>query len=379
MLDAIVPPGRQPVARIGETIDLHGHHLDGTGRAVLLSTTASRSSRRSPRPAAERRDASCSSRSRWRRPGDFPVGVYRVCAGLVRAGRDRAARDEPAGAGARARRSRDLPMTVVRDGAGDRDASRSTSRPALRAGQTRVAGARRHAGVPPQPFARPTDHARRSSSRTRRPGIAPRRACASTAIDSPIIDRRPTPPVFLDQRIDITMSVAERTRRLESRPTSACWSARVGAAQAPAQRPRRATRRTDASRRARDVAAHAGAGRDRPARRSSSACRAFERDVLLLVRRRRDGRRSSPRCAPRRGRRRSAYATFGLALAALARSALERADAGAPAAPLAPGRGRAGDAALATARLAHRRARAALPRRRQLPRRAPATAVRGVP
>ena len=35
-LEALTPPGGQIVARLGETIDLTGHHLDGTGRTVLL-------------------------------------------------------------------------------------------------------------------------------------------------------------------------------------------------------------------------------------------------------------------------------------------------------------------------------------------------------
>ena len=35
-LEAVAPPGGQPVARLGEIIDLTGHHLDGTGRTVLL-------------------------------------------------------------------------------------------------------------------------------------------------------------------------------------------------------------------------------------------------------------------------------------------------------------------------------------------------------
>ncbi len=36
MLTAVVPPARQPVARIGDTIDLQGHDLDGTNREVRL-------------------------------------------------------------------------------------------------------------------------------------------------------------------------------------------------------------------------------------------------------------------------------------------------------------------------------------------------------
>jgi len=35
-LSAVVPPLRQPVARIGDTIDLQGHHLEGTAREVVL-------------------------------------------------------------------------------------------------------------------------------------------------------------------------------------------------------------------------------------------------------------------------------------------------------------------------------------------------------
>ena len=37
MLDAVVPPAQQPVAQLGDTIDLNGHHLDGTGREVVLA------------------------------------------------------------------------------------------------------------------------------------------------------------------------------------------------------------------------------------------------------------------------------------------------------------------------------------------------------
>src|SRR5690606_31676819 len=35
-IEAILPAAGQPVARLGETLDLRGHHLDGASREVLL-------------------------------------------------------------------------------------------------------------------------------------------------------------------------------------------------------------------------------------------------------------------------------------------------------------------------------------------------------
>ena len=197
LLDAIVPAGRQPVARLGEVIDLTGHHLDGTNREVVFLND---------RFAIEETLAAAGTGGAalvqvtipLARAADFPVGVYRVGARLVGPG-ETDPRETNRLAMTIAPHLTGLPAVVVRDGAGT--ASFNVSfHPTLRAGQTVVLVLGQQE-VAPQPFTPPAtslafaiedapvgDHL----ARLRIDGI-----------DSPVIDRSVTPPRFLDQRIEI--------------------------------------------------------------------------------------------------------------------------------------------------------------------------------
>jgi hypothetical protein len=198
MLEAVVPPGRQPVARMGEVIDLVGHHLDGTGRAVLLTND---------RFQIEQTIAALGTGGPGliqftiplAQPNDFPVGAYRVGAQVVRP-----AETEPRQTNrlalTLAPEMTGLPMNVVRDGA-ETATFNINFRPALRAGQTvtLVLGTQEFA---PQAFVPPTTtlsfviaHAPLGQHLAR---------LRIDGIDSPIIDLSAEPPVFLDQRIEIT-------------------------------------------------------------------------------------------------------------------------------------------------------------------------------
>lgn len=200
-LEAVVPAGGQPVARLGETIDLDGHHLDGTGRAVLLTND-----RFGIEQSLAALDAGGAALLRFAIPNDraadFPVGVYRVGARITRPG-ETAPRDSNRLALTLAPELIGLPLNVARDG--DGTASFSIDfRPVLRAGQrvALVLGQREYA---PQPFVAPVtrlDFVIPDAPPAPPPGHLAR--LRIDGIDSPIVDRAVRPPVFLDRRIVIT-------------------------------------------------------------------------------------------------------------------------------------------------------------------------------
>jgi hypothetical protein len=197
-LEAVKPSDSQPVARLGETIDLEGHHLDGTGRTVLLSNdrfeveqsiaamgTGGAALIQFSIPAAQ--------------AASFPVGVWRVGARVVRPG-ETEPRETNRLALTLAPDITGLPMSVVRDGNGTASFTLNFL-PALRAGQRAVLvlGQQEFA---PQAYVPPVtalnfviEDAPVGSHLAR---------LRIDGIDSPIIDRAAKPPVFLDRRITIT-------------------------------------------------------------------------------------------------------------------------------------------------------------------------------
>ena len=201
MLTAAVPPLRQPVARIGDTIDLRGNFLDGSGREVLLSNDrfeVETTIAALPPPAT-----GANTLLRFELAAalavTLPVGVYRVGARLLRAG-DPAPRETNRIALTLAPQMTNLPLAVVRDGAGTA-AFTVNFTPSLRAGQSvqLVLGqdefAPQAAALPATSlnFVIPNAPAGSLLARLRIDGI-----------ESPIIDLSQEPPAipgFLDQRV----------------------------------------------------------------------------------------------------------------------------------------------------------------------------------
>jgi hypothetical protein len=204
-VEAVAPAGGQPVARLGETIDLAGHHLDGTGRSALLMND-----RFEIEQSITAMGTGGAALLRFVIPiaqaADFPVGVYRVGARVQRTG-EPAPRDSNRLAMTLAPELTGLPLNVALDGG---TASFTINfRPALRAGQsvTLVLGQQEFA---PQPFTPPAsslDFVIENAPVSPPPpaGQAPGHLARLRidGIDSPVIDRAATPPVFLNQRIVI--------------------------------------------------------------------------------------------------------------------------------------------------------------------------------
>lgn len=200
-LEAVVPPGGQPVARLGETIKLTGHHLDGTGPTVLLSND-----RFEINAEIAALGAGGTTLMQFSIPvadaADFPVGVYRVGARVLRSG-EIEPRDSNRLALTLAPELTGLPINVVRDGTGSASFTLNFY-PALRAGQ-QVALVLGQQEFAPQAFVAPTsslDFVIANAPVKPAPGhLAQLRI---DGIDSPIIDRSAAPPVFRNQRIVIT-------------------------------------------------------------------------------------------------------------------------------------------------------------------------------
>ena len=198
MLEVLAPHDGQPVARLDQIIDLQGHHLDGTGRTVLLSND---------RFGIEQSLAALATGGptlmQFTIPGaqalDFPVGAYRVGARVLRPGEPQP-RETNRLAMTLAPDLLGLPMSVVRDGAGAASFTLNFT-PALRAGQ-QVSLVLGQQEIAPQPFVPPV---------TALDFVIPLAPVGAhlarlriDGIDSPIINRAVTPPVFLDQRINIS-------------------------------------------------------------------------------------------------------------------------------------------------------------------------------
>jgi uncharacterized protein DUF4255 len=197
-LDAIVPPGGQPVVRLGETVDLVGHDLDGTGRTVLLTNDRFEIDQ-AILAMGTGRAALIQFSIGVGQAADFPVGLYRVGAQVQRPG-ETLPRETNRLAMTIAPDITGLPITVVRDGAGTASFTLDF-RPELRAGQpvALVLGQQEFA---PQAFAAPV---------TALDFVIPNAPVGShfarlriDGIDSPIIDRSVEPPVFLNRRVIIT-------------------------------------------------------------------------------------------------------------------------------------------------------------------------------
>ncbi len=204
LLSAVVPPLNQPVARIGDQVDLQGTHLDGTDRRVrwvndrLEIDTSIAADATPPAGAATLVQVTLASGL----AATLPVGVYGVSATLV-VPTEAAPRETNRVTAVLAPNMTNLPLTVHRVGGTASFTIRFT--PSLRSGQTALLVLEQDEYLPQPPAAFPASQL---------DFVIPDAPVASLlarlridGIDSPIIDLSaapPTLPSFLDQRVDIS-------------------------------------------------------------------------------------------------------------------------------------------------------------------------------
>jgi hypothetical protein len=204
MLTAVVPPLHQPVARIGDTIDLRGHDLDGANREVRLVNERFRVDAVIPALAPPATgagglvqftlDASLAA--------TLPVGVYSATVRVIRPG-ETDARETNRLAMVLAPQMTNLPLAVTRDGAGAADISIDFV-PALRDGQTVVLALGESEYLPQATGSPPTSLAFTVPDAPAASLLARLRI---DGIESPIIDlsqEPPATPAFLNQRVVIS-------------------------------------------------------------------------------------------------------------------------------------------------------------------------------
>ncbi len=199
MIEAVVPAGGQPVARLGETVDLVGHHLAGTGRQALLRNERLVVDEALAATNADEAVALMQFVIPTARADDFPVGLYQV-SGRVRRPGETDPRTTNRLAVVVAPEITNLPLSVTRDGSGAASFN-LTFHPELRVGQSVFLLLGQQAFAPQSftppvadlDFVVPDAPVGNHLARLRIDGI-----------DSPIINHAATPPTFFDFRIDIS-------------------------------------------------------------------------------------------------------------------------------------------------------------------------------
>jgi hypothetical protein len=203
LLTAAMPPDRQPVAAIGDTVRLEGLNLDGTGREVVLTSDRLEVEAvipelppvSPPEPVDRVVDFSLAGQA-----AALPAGLYRVAVRLVRPG-ETTPRETNRVALTIVPRMTNLPLVVAR--APDGSASFTVEfTPALRAGQRAVLvlGSAEHepqggAASPAMELSFVVADAPEGTHLAR---------LRIDDVESPIIDRSTEPPTFLDRTVRFT-------------------------------------------------------------------------------------------------------------------------------------------------------------------------------
>jgi hypothetical protein len=192
-IENVTVTNKQPVASVGVTLNLAGHHLDGSARTIIFAN--SRFAIEQEVPAAPGNSAS----SMQVVVPDVPAGVYQVVARVVRPEETESRTSNQLAATVGPQITTPLPMSVVRDASGAATVTLSCQ-PAVIPGQQvlLLMGADQ---VSVQPFSTATNTltfivegaaAGEHLVRLRVDGI-----------DSPLIDRLATPPAFFNHRIAV--------------------------------------------------------------------------------------------------------------------------------------------------------------------------------
>lgn len=193
-IESAVPASRDPAATVGAAVNVTGHHLDGTNPVIVLSSTRLQTEQEVPAlPGA-------SDTSMQAVVPTLPVGIYQVSIRVVRPDESQPRTSNRLALAIGPRIVTPLPISVARDGAGTATITLDCQ-PQVRPGQpaSLLLGAR-------EVFAEPFSVA--TGALTFVVEAAPLGEhlvrLRVDGIESAIVNRTATPPVFLDRRITIT-------------------------------------------------------------------------------------------------------------------------------------------------------------------------------
>lgn len=194
-IQSIVPRSLQPTATVGNVVDINGHHLNGSGGTVRMTNERFQLSHDVGIEAG-----GTGTRVSFTVP-DVPVGIYQVLLSVVRPGEEDPRTSNQLALVIGPEITTALPINVAR--AGDGTATISLAfHPEARPGQTvsLLLGGQSEVVAPPIESATDTldflvEHAPVGEHLVR---------LRVDGIESPIIDRLATPPVFFNHRVNIT-------------------------------------------------------------------------------------------------------------------------------------------------------------------------------
>ena len=199
-IESVAPANGQPAATVGAPLDLIGHHLDGTERVAVFSNARfgidQEEAGENQDEAAEK--GNVASNVRVVVPS-LPVGVYQVAVRLVRPN-DTEPRTSNQLAMTLGPEVTAFPATVARDGSGTASITVSC-KPDIRPGQ-RVSLLLGASEATAQPLSTATSTVTFAVEQA--PVGVHLVRLRVDGIDSPLIDRLATPPVFFEKRIEIT-------------------------------------------------------------------------------------------------------------------------------------------------------------------------------
>lgn len=193
-IETVSPTSKQSAATVGATVDISGHHLDGTDWSVLLSNTRLQIEAEVTDVIGE------SSTSVPFTAPDIPVGIYQLTLRVVRPGETEPRTSNQLAVIIGPEITTAWPMSVARDGAGTAVITLDCQ-PQVRPEQrvSLLLGTRE---VPAEPFNTAT---RTLSFVVEAASVGDYLARLRVdGIDSAIIERAATPPVFLNHWISIT-------------------------------------------------------------------------------------------------------------------------------------------------------------------------------
>lgn len=193
-IQTVAATNGQPAATVGAIVELTGHHLDGTNRAVLLSN--SRFDIEQALPAA---GGGSSIATSFTVPA-VPAGLYQLAIRVIRPGESDPRISNAVALVIGPEITTAMPMAVVRDGSGVATLVLSLQ-PQIQPGQTvSVLLGTREVPVAPITVATGTLTVAVADAQTGEFLLRIR----VDGIDSPIIDRSAVPPAFYNYRVTIT-------------------------------------------------------------------------------------------------------------------------------------------------------------------------------
>lgn len=198
-IEAVQPAAGQPVAQLGAGVAVSGHHLDGTNRTVVLANA--RFDIEQEVAAAAGGGGALLQFTLPNAPADWPVGVYLLAVRLVRPGETLPRTSNRLPLAIAPEITTPLPASVARDAQGVAEIT-VNCRPEVRPGQqASLLLGQQEVAAEPFTTATATLTFRFNDPPVNTPLLVRLRV---DGIDSPIIDRTATPPVFFNRRITVT-------------------------------------------------------------------------------------------------------------------------------------------------------------------------------